>query len=98
MATLTRCFPLRSARSAIPRMARLLLSVAPLVKTISFGWAPIAAAMDARAAIDRLLGRPAETVAGAAGVAEDLGEIGQHRLQHPRIDRGGGVVVEVDGR
>ena len=36
--------------SAAPRMARLLLSVAPLVKTISLARAPMAAAIDARAA------------------------------------------------
>ena len=42
-------------------------------------------------------GRAAEPV-GAGGVAERLvGEVGQHRLQHLRADRGGGGVVEVDG-
>ena len=41
---------------------------------------------------------PAEPV-GARRVAEGLGrQVGQHRLQHLGADRGGGGVVEVDGR
>ena len=50
VATLTRCRPFCRGRSATPRIARLLLSVEPLVKTISLGLAPIAAAIDCRAA------------------------------------------------
>ena len=97
VATLTMWLPLRTSFSATPRMARLLLSVAPLVKTISLAAAPIAAAIVSRAASTASLACPAEGVGRAAGVAEGLGEVRQHRLQHPRIDRRGGVVVEVDG-
>ena len=48
------------------------------------------------AGVDGLLGLPAEAVGAAGGVAEDVGEVRQHRLQHARIDRRGGVVVHVD--
>jgi hypothetical protein len=46
--------------------------------------------------VDRLLCLPAERVAAAGGVAEVLGKVRQHRLDHPRIGAGGGVVVQVD--
>src|SRR2546429_461576 len=46
--------------------------------------------------IARLLGVPAVAVAPAGRVTEGLGEIGHHRLEHPRIERGRGVVVHVD--
>ena len=82
--------------SATPLIARLLLSVAPLVKMISLALAPISAATCSRAVVDRLLGLPAEGVVAAGGVAERLGEVRQHRLDHPRIDRRRGVVVHVD--
>ncbi len=39
---------------------------------------------------------PAERVADAARVAEPFVEVRQHRFQHARIDRRGGVVVEID--
>ena len=45
-----------------------------------------------------LLGLPAEGVVAAGGVAEHGGEVGHHRLQHPRIERSGGVIVHVDGQ
>ena len=45
-----------------------------------------------------LFGGPAEGVIAAGGVAELLHEVGQHLFQHPRIHRGGGVVVHVDGQ
>ena len=32
------------------------------------------------------------------GVAVDLREIRAHRLHHPRIDAGRGVIVEIDGK
>ena len=32
----------------------------------------------------------------AGGVAELLREVGQHRFEHARIHRGGGVVIHVD--
>ena len=50
-------------------MARLLLSVAPLVKTISLASAPISSATCSRACVDRLGGVPAEGVGAAGGVA-----------------------------
>src|SRR4029078_7774710 len=47
--------------------------------------------------LDHLLGFPSETMIAAGSVAELLGEVGQHSLDHARIDRGRGVVVEGDG-
>ena len=46
--------------------------------------------------LDRRLGLPAEGVVARRGVAEVLPQVGQHRLQHARIERGRGVVVHVD--
>ncbi len=40
---------------------------------------------------------PAESVRAARGVAEVLREIREHRLEHARVERRGGVIVEVDG-
>ena len=77
-------------------MARLLLSVAPLVKTISLASAPIAAAIDCACLVDGRAGVVAECVADAAGVAVLLGEVGQHRLDDARVDPRRGVVVHVD--
>jgi hypothetical protein len=48
--------------------------------------------------LDRGLGGPAEDVVAAGGVAEVLGEVRDHGLEHPRIDRRGRVVVEEDGQ
>ena len=53
--------------------------------------APMSAATCARARVDRLLRLPAVGVLPARGVAELLGEIRQHRLEHARIDGRGGV-------
>src|SRR6185503_11227466 len=47
--------------------------------------------------LHRLLGRPAEGMRAAGGIAEHLGEVRQHRLDHARVDRRGGMVVHVDG-
>jgi hypothetical protein len=47
---------------------------------ISLRSAPISAATCRRAVSDRVLGLPAEAVVAAAGVAVDLGEVRQHRL------------------
>ena len=41
---------------------------------------------------------PPEGVVAAGRVAELIGEVGQHRLQHPWVHRGGGVVIHVQGR
>ncbi len=46
--------------------------------------------------LDRLLGLPAESVGDARGVAVELGEVREHRLDDPRVGAGGGVVVEID--
>ena len=42
------------------------------------------------------LGRPAEGVVAARGVAELLVEVGQHRFDHARVHRSGGVVIHVN--
>ena len=46
--------------------------------------------------LDRLLGLPPESVGDARGVAVELGEVREHRLDDPRVGAGGGVVVEID--
>ncbi|MNX97399.1 hypothetical protein D3C86_1297620 [compost metagenome] len=46
--------------------------------------------------LDALLGGPPVGVVAARGVAEVLGEVGQHGLEDPGVHRGGGVVVQVD--
>ena len=48
--------------------------------------------------VDGLLGFPAEAVIARSGVAEDAGEVGHHGFEHARVERGGGVVVHVDGQ
>jgi hypothetical protein len=48
--------------------------------------------------LDGGLGGPAEHVVAAGGVAEVLGEVRQHRLEHARIDRRRRVVVHEDGQ
>ena len=45
---------------------------------------------------DALLGLPAKGVVAAGRVAKLRGEVGQHRLQHSRIELAGGVVVHVN--
>ena len=47
--------------------------------------------------IHGLLAFPSEHVARATGVAELLAEIGQHRVDHARIDARRGMVVQIDG-
>src|SRR6266403_1650553 len=39
---------------------------------------------------------PTERVITAGSVAKFFGEIGQHRLQHARIDLSGGVIIEIN--
>ena len=48
--------------------------------------------------IDRRFRRVAERVRRTAGIAENLGKIRQHRLDHAGIDSRRGVIVEVDGK
>ena len=77
----------RSALGTAPLIARLFDSLAPLVNTISDG-AGADERRDLRARrVDRLLRFPAVGVLPACGIAELLGEVRQHRLEHPRIDR-----------
>ena len=77
-------------------MARLSDSVAPEVKTISLSDAPISAATCLRAFSTAASAfQPNDVVAGR-GVAEVLREVRQHRLEHARVERRGGVVVHVD--
>src|SRR5579863_1526994 len=45
---------------------------------------------------DRFFAGPAEGMVTAGGVAEFLGEIGQHGLNHARIDLRSGVIIEVN--
>ena len=39
--------------------------------------------------LNRLVGSPSKGVATAGGIAECIGQVGKHFLEHPRIDRGG---------
>ena len=59
--------PLSASLPAAPRMARLLLSVAPLVKTISRAAAPMACGDLFPRGFDRLLRAMAERMRRAAG-------------------------------
>ena len=78
-------------------MPRLSASVPPEVKITWLGSAPMACGHLAPGLLDAGAGRPAVPV-GAGGIPESLiGQVGQHRLQHLRADRGGGGMVEVDG-
>ena len=43
-----------------------------------------------------LLRLPAKGVVAAGRIAELGGEVGHHRLQNPRIERGGGVIVHIN--
>ena len=71
-------------------MARLSLSVAPQVKTISLAVGADQLGDLLAGVLDRLLGLPAERVVPARGVAELAGEIRQHRFE----TRGSAGVVE----
>jgi hypothetical protein len=82
--------------AATPLRARFVPSVAPLVKMISLPVAPIRAGDLVPGFLDGGLGLPPERVAAAGRVPELLGEVRQHRLDHPRVGPGGRVVVQVD--
>ncbi len=43
-----------------------------------------------------LLGLPSKGVVAAGRIAELGGEVGQHRLQNPRIQRAGGVIIHIN--
>ena len=47
---------------------------------------------------NRFLGPPSKFMIPAGRISEFLAEIGQHRLEHARIDRRGRVIVEIDGQ
>ena len=80
-----------------PRMARLLLSVAPLVKKISPGRAPIRDCnLLAACSRWRRCRRPAKGVVAVGRVGIHLAKVGQHLLDDAGITWGGSVVVEVD--
>ena len=80
------------------RSPRLSASVPPEVKITWFGSAPTASRHLAAGLLEARARGPAEPV-GAGRVAEGLrGQVGQHGLQHLGADRGGGGVVEIDGR
>ena len=46
--------------------------------------------------LDRRLGPPAECMVARSGVPEVLPQVGEHRLEHARVERGRGMVVHVD--
>ena len=73
-------------RRPIPLIARLFDSLAPLVKTISAGLAPISAATCARAASTRLLRLPPVGVLLAVGIAEAIAEV-RAASSRARVDR-----------
>ena len=95
MAEVIKCRPLGLSSRAVPKIARLLLSVPPLVKTISLGLR----AEDFRRPLARVVQqrpRLPPDVMHAGRIAPDLAEKRQHRLAHRRIQRRRGVVIEVN--
>ena len=48
--------------------------------------------------LHRRLGPPSEGMVPRRRVAKVLAQVGQHRLQHPRVERGRGMVIHVDGQ
>ena len=79
-----------------PLIARLLDSVAPLVKTISCAVAPISAAICSRAASTASSASQPNEWLRLAALPKRSREVRQHRLEHARIDRRRRVVVHVD--
>ena len=79
----------------MPRIARLALSVPPLVKTTSLGLLPSTFAARSRASSSSGA-RLAPDVVHAGGIAPDLAQERQHRLAHLRVQGRGGVVIEID--
>ena len=76
-------------------MARLFASVAPEVKTISWGRAPMSLATLLPGDVHGLGRVPAETMR-ARGVAVPLREVGPHRVEYAWIGAGRCVIVQVD--
>ena len=87
--------PVGSSASATPRSAKLSDSVPPLVKTISDGFGADQRRDRDPRLVEQRLGPLAE-VMDARRVAEIVGQGAGHGLDDRRVDRGGGVVVEVD--
>ena len=79
-------------------MARLMLSVAPEVKRISRGDAPMRVARCCLAVLTCAAARIAVGVVDATGVPEVVGEAVGHHVDDAGVNGGGSVVVEVDGR
>ena len=87
--------PFSAYISATPLMARLSDSVAPLVKTISLGVAPIRSAICWRAFSTACSASQPKVWLRLAALPNFSREVGQHGLEHARIERRGGVVVHV---
>ena len=98
VATVTMWSPRSLALAATPLMARLSASVAPLVKTMSLCDAPIDGGDLAARRVDGVAGAAAGGVIEAGRVADLVAQQRQHRVEHARIDRRGGVGVQVDHR
>ena len=95
MAEITRC-PRRPARRARSKITALLASVPEAVNTTSGGRPPISAATSSRAASTASRAPwPKRWTRGRVAV-QSPAEPGEHRLARPGVERGRGVVVEVD--
>ncbi len=82
-------------QAAAPLMNRLLASEPLLVNTTSVGCAPAAQATTCPRAVSIARARRAAVLVAARGIAVAFRQERQHRLQHARIQRRRGVVVEV---
>src|SRR5271156_4876878 len=83
--------------SAIPLMARLLLSVAPEVKMISLAVAPISLAICSRAVSTPCSASQPKEWLRLGGVADFSVEKGRHAPPQPRgVGLGGGVFINVN--
>ena len=89
------CLPLALLKFAAPLIARLFPSVAPEVRTISFGSARSDSATCARAC-STLPPPSSQSVRPAGRVAEVLRQERNHLLGDARIDRRSGRIVEID--
>ena len=89
-------FPFFLYIAATPLIARLLLSVAPLVKITSLAARQWPCRDLTAGALDGLLGLPPERVGAARGVTVLLGEVQEHRIHHGAVRAGGRVIVHVN--
>ena len=95
MAEVIKCRPFGLSSRAVPKIARLLLSVPPLVKTTSLGLAPRKFGRALARVVQQRPGAPADVMHGR-GIAPNLAQKRQHRLAHRRVERRRGVVIEVN--